>query len=137
MNEAALDLPEDAVDRSSTHLKLSTASGAPATFEVDRLDPGPSGDLQADYTTYVSDLRVRLRRFSIVFQRETLSGGEAAYEVGARWHNHDANPMYTRQTHLYWGATWLVLGIEGAFEVREELDALFELLLGSLRWRTD
>jgi hypothetical protein len=137
MNEAALDLPDDAVDRSTTHVVMSTESGMPATFEVERLNRGASGKLQDDYASYVSDLRVRLRRFSVVFQREGLVDDEGALEVGVRWQNADQKAMYTRQTHLYRGATWVILAIEGAFEAREELDALFERLLATLRFRTD
>lgn len=137
MNEAALDLPEDAVDRSTTHIELVTESGAPATFEVDRLGRGAGGDLQADFAMYVSDLRVRLRRFSLVFQREISLEGEAALEVGTRWHNADQKAMYTRQTHVYLAGNWVIFCIEGAFEAREELDGLFDRLLGSLRLRTD
>ncbi len=137
MNEAALDLPHDAVDRSTTHVIMSTESGAQATFEVERLGHGPSRTLLDDYRSYVGELRVRLRRFSLVFQQERVVDGRAVLEVAVRWQTAERKPMYTRQAHLHLEATWLILAIEGAFEAREELDALFEPILASLRLRTD
>lgn len=137
MNEAALVLPDGAVDRSMTHVHLATPSGARATFIVERLEIEPGQTLREACHAYTRDLEMRLRGFSTVFEREGSLDGAPTLEVGVRWRNEGGDPMYTRQAHLRLDATWVIVAIEGPSPVREEIDELFDPILASLRLRSD
>jgi hypothetical protein len=137
MNEASLVLPDGAVDRSTTHVLLSTPSGARATFVVERLDIEPGQTLREAYLSYVRDLQRRLSRFSAVFERESSLDGAPALEIGVRWRSEAGDSMYTRQAHLRLDAAWVIVAIEGPSGVREELDGLFDPILASMRLRSD
>jgi hypothetical protein len=137
MNEAALVLPDDAVDRTTTNVLLSTPSGARATFVVERLDIALGQTLREACLSYTREIETRLRAFSTVFEREGSIDGAPALEVGVRWRNDAGDMMYTRQAHLRLEAAWMILAIEGPLDVREELDALFEPILASVQLRSD
>jgi hypothetical protein len=137
MNEAALVLPDDAVDRSTTNVLLSTPSGVRATFVVERLDIEPGQTLREACALYTRGLQTRLRRFSTVLERESSIDGAPALEIGVRWRSEDGGLMYTRQAHLRLESTWVIWAIEGPFDVREELDGLFDPILASIRLRSD
>lgn len=137
MNEAVLVLPDGAVDRTMTHVLLATPSGARATFVAERLEIEAGQTLREACRAYTRDLEVRLRGFTLVFEREGSLDGVPALEVGVRWRNDDGDPMYTRQAHLRLDATWMILAIEGPSNVREELDELFDPILASIQLRND
>ncbi len=137
MNEAALVLPEGAKDRSTTQVFLTTPSGARATFVVERFDVAPGQTLREACAAYTRDLRLRLRGFTTLFEREAALDGSPALEVGVRWRSEAGDPTYTRQTHLRLGATWMIVAIEGPSHLRAELDAMFDPILASIRLRSD
>jgi len=137
MNEAALALPDDAVDRTTTNVLLSTPSGARATFVVERLDIELGQTLREACFSYTRELETRLRAFSTVFEREGSIDGAPALEIGVRWRNNAGDMTYTRQAHLRLEEAWLILAIEGPLEVREELDALLEPILASVQFRSE
>lgn len=137
MNEAALVLPPGAVDRSFTHVLLTTPSGFEVTFVVERMAVEPGQSLRDAYASYVRDLQMRLRRFSPVMERETTVDGTPALEIGVHWRNAGGDNRYTRQVHLRLEALWLVVGIEGPRDVRQEIDALFEPIVASIQLRSD
>ena len=137
INEAVLVLPDAAVDRTMTHVLLSTPSGAKATFVVERLDLAPGQTLREACTSYTRDLQLRLRGFTPVFERESSLDEAPALEVGIRWRTDAGEPRYTRQVHLRLDARWVILAIEGPSHVREEIDGLFDPILTSIRLRND
>ncbi len=137
MNEAALVLPDDAVDRTMTHVLLSTPSGARATFVVERLELPLGQTLREACFSYIRETETRLRAFSTVFERESSIDGAPALEVGVRWRNDAGDMIYTRQAHLGLEAAWMILAIEGPLEFREELDALLDPILASVQLRSE
>ncbi|UQA60491.1 DcrB-related protein [Polyangium aurulentum] len=137
MNEAALVLPDNAVDRTMTHVLLSTPSGARATFVVERLEIELGQTLREACLSYTRELQTRLRAFSTVFERESAIDGAPALEIGVRWRSDAGDLTYTRQAHLRLEAAWVILAIEGPLEVRDELDELFDPILASVQLRSE
>lgn len=135
MNEAALDLPDGAIDRSLTSVTLSTPSGAKAAFIVERHEIAPERTLREACRSYTRDLEMRVRRLSRVFERDGSVAGVPALEIGVCWYGDDGAAMYTRQAHIRLEALWMVLAIQGPRDARAELDALFEPILASIRLR--
>lgn len=136
MNEAAMVIPDGAIDRSMTHILLKTSSGVSVTFVVERLEFEAGQTLREAYRNYINDLGMRLSRFSPVFERETLVNGVPALEIGVNWRSEAGEAMYTRQVHLGLDASWRIFGIEGPRDLRLELDGLFAPIIESIELRT-
>jgi hypothetical protein len=136
MNEAALLLPDNAVDRTMTHVLLTTPSGVRATFVVERLELPLGQTLREARVSYTREVQTRLLAFSTLFEREGSVDGAPALEIGARWRNDGGEMRYTRQAHLGLEESWMILGIEGPLEVREELDGIFDPILASVQFRS-
>ena len=137
MNEAALDLPDGAVDRTVTRVQLSTPSGARTTFIVQRLGIAPGHTLRAACLSHVRAAETRVSGYTVLFEREGAVDGAPAMEVGVRWRDELGEPRYTRQAHVFLGGTWLIIAVEGPMAAREELDDLLETTLGSMRIRSN
>jgi len=137
MNEAAIELPDGIVDRTTTHVQMSTPSGARSIFLVQRLDIAPGLTLRAACLSHVRDAQTRVSGYTVLFEREGAVDGAPAMEVGVRWRDDTGEPVYTRQAHLFLGRRWTIIAIEGPIAAREELDAILENSLGSMRIRGD
>ncbi|UQA56212.1 DcrB-related protein [Polyangium aurulentum] len=135
MNEAAFELPDvKVVDSTMTLLEFPSPSGRKIQINVQRfpLDPGKS--LREIVTSQVGQATRSLRAYSVLFERDREIAGVPAIETAARWRSGD-DMIYTRQAHLAFDGTWLVLAGNAPLEERETCDGYLDGVLGTLRIR--
>lgn len=136
MNEAMFDLPEGGfVDRTVTYLEGTAPSGADVVLLVERHPFTPGKSLRQLAAGHMDDARKRLRGYSVLFQRDVEVAGTPAIDVGVRWRDEDGVPVYTRQTHVGLGSTWLIVAAEAPVADREFCDASIDHVLSSMQLR--
>ena len=79
---------------------------------------------------------IRLRGHTVIRRRDIALDGEPAIDVAAEWRG-SSTKIYTRQTHVFLGATWLVISCNTPMTSRDESDAIMDRLLATGRLRSD
>lgn len=136
MNEAMFELPDMGfVDHTVTYLEGTAPSGASVVLLVER-HPLPEGkSLRQAVAGHMSDAAKRLRGYTVIDKRDVEVADLPAIDASVRWRDDEGSPVYTRQTHLVMGSTWLIVAGEAPLNDREHCDSYVDHALATLRLR--
>lgn len=133
-NEGSFELPDLPLeDRTVQLFEVALPNGGELGLLVCR-SPLPEGKtLREVVEAHVAEEALKLGGFKILEERDALWGGVPAIEICSRWRN-EGEVLYQRQAHLASGGLWLLFGTTAPLSVRGQADAIFDRMLGSVRF---
>jgi hypothetical protein len=137
MNEAVFDLPgRRFLDKTVHGLDAKLPGNQTLGVLVHRREVGPTESLRQVVDDNIALNRKRLSFYELIDDRQVSVSGVPGVVVRASWRSEKSHYIQL-QAHVVFDGKAMIFAVTAPIHERPVCEETFEVLLGSLTWRTD